>query len=237
MFGQYNNTFELKSDGLNIAVIKEDNLFRYKRITANETVNKVLAVNECSILINPVEPLNTPKKISSHLMIAFNAPLLLEPKMTKKIYVKFPIEFGVFLTKGEIGGNEILDIFTLAKNKFTLYGDIKDGVICKYYKSDIFSSIPKCNPIYEGVIELDVINKTGRYVSITKVIFNSFGMKIYYNKDLVSLKANMTILGADAAEVDLENVSIQSGMKKSFEVYLLKMMSITGTKFMMEWGL
>ncbi|MBF0473623.1 MAG: DUF432 domain-containing protein [Nitrospirae bacterium] len=236
MFGHYNNTFELKYESFNISVSKQDSIFIYRRKTALEFIEKAIAVENCQILINPVEPLNTPKKISNHLMIALNVPLLLEPKTTKKIYIKFPIEFGVFLTN-DLKNIEIIDIFTLSKNKFTLYGDLKDGIICKYYKSDVFLTQPDCSPIYEGIIELDVSNKTAKYVTVSMVIFNSFGMRIYYNNDRVFIKASMLILNEGAAEVDFDNISAPQDMIKSYELYLLKMMSMTKTSFTMEWGL
>ena len=106
---------------------------------------------------------------------------MVEPGATQKIYAKYPLEIGVFISRNE--NFKILDIFTLMKQKFTLYGGPSRGVICKYWRSAVYSSIPSVNPIHEGVVELSITNTSAKWVEVTKAVFNAYGMKMYYSDE------------------------------------------------------
>ena len=51
------------------------------------------------------------------------------------------------------------------------------------------------------------------------------------------MKARMRIVREGLAETDFIDAPLDSDMKKSFEVYLLRKLSITNTKYIMELGL
>jgi hypothetical protein len=160
---------------------------------------------------------------------------LIEPEATKKIFSTYPIEIGVFIsTKTAV---EVLDIFTLVRQKLTLYGDPRSGVICKYWRSTVYSSAPSVNPLHEGIVELSIKNTTKGWVKVTKAIFNAYGMKIYYRDDLVAMQATMKILPGNLAETEFVDAPIEPGMKKSLELYTVRKLAVKTTKFVMEAGL
>ena len=132
---------------------------------------------------------------------------------------------------------EVLDIFTLVKSKYTLYGDPRNGMICKYWKSDVFSDIPKIDSMKEGVMELTIRNKVNEWVTISKAVFNGVEMKIYYSEDFVSMKALMEISSKTMAETDFIDAPMKPGMKKSIEIYTARKIPIVGKRLEMEWGL
>ncbi len=235
MYGSYRPGFEVKFKGLKISMKKEDAVWKYERKLLNEVKTVFLAFSKGDILVNPVEPVNLPKDICSHLFIELNPALVLGPKETLKVYVTFPVEIGVIASLGK--NYRIIDIFTFTKPKYTLYGNVRTGVVCKYWKSDVFSKIPKVNALKEGVMELTIHNSSNEWLDVKEAVFNAYGMKIYYDKSLVSMKAFMKVISEDMAETSFVNAPLRAGMKKSVEIYLAKKLVIPlQTKFVMEEG-
>lgn len=235
MFGYYDVPLGIVKEGITLSVEREGEVLLYRRKSVDENVEKILLTRNGKILINPVEPLNKPKELTSYLLIEFERTLVVEPRATRKIYVKFPVEIGVF-----ISGNknfEILDILTLMKQKFTLYGDPRSGVICKYWGSEVYSSMPSVNPLHEGVMELSITNTTIKWVEVTKAVFNAYGMKMYYSDDMVSMKANMKIMDGKIAETDFFDSALEKGMKKSLELYTVRKLAVVATKCVMGAGI
>jgi hypothetical protein len=235
MFGCYDIPFELEKEGIALSIENEGKGLVYRSACAGARLEKILLAKTGEVFINPIEPLNKPKELTSNLLIEFEKALLIEPEATRKIFITYPIEIGVLIsTKTAV---EVLDIFTLVRQKFTLYGDPRSGVICKYWVSNVYSSIPSINPLHEGIIELSITNTTKRWVTVTKAIFNAYGMKIYYRDDLVAMKASMKIVNGSIAETDFFDAPLEPGMKKSLELYTVRQPVVTTTKFIMEAGL
>ena len=132
---------------------------------------------------------------------------------------------------------QALDIFTLTRPKFTVYGDPRNGVLCKHWKSDIYASVPSVDPFYEGVIQLKIENTNPDCVEITKAVFNAYGMKIYYNDRMAAMKATMRIRSGDIADTDFRDFPLEDGMKNALEIYTARKLSITSKEFVMEFGL
>jgi hypothetical protein len=235
MYRYYDAPFKIVKDGITLTLEKEGERLLYRSVCADKEVEKIILASDGKVLINPVEPLNKPKELTRYLLIEFERSLVVGPGSTKRIFVTYPIEIGVF-----IAGStqfEIIDILTLVKQKFTLYGDPRSGVICKYWGSEVYSSLPSVDPLHEGVIELSMTNTTTWWVEVAKAIFNAYGMKSYYNDDLVSMKATMKIMSKTLAETDFVDAPLQEGMKKSLELYTVRRLPVVGTKFVMEVGL
>ncbi|NPE28037.1 DUF432 domain-containing protein [Methanococcoides sp. SA1] len=234
MYGSYTIPFVSEKEGLEILVDKEGETYLYRRQFLDEALDKILVKGDGKVLINPIEPLNTPKKITSNLLIEFDKTVTIAPMARVRVYIKFPVEIGIFISdNNEI---EIIDILTLAKKKFTLYGEPSGGLICKYWKSEVYSKMPSSDPMYEGIMELSIINSTNHWVEVSKSVFNAYGMKIYYDHELVSMKANMKIMSSIIAETDFVDSPIRFGMEKSMELYTAKRIYVNGTKCIMEAG-
>ena len=235
MYKLYDIPFKLEKEGIHLSIEKEADVHHYRRECMDEKMEKFLLTGNSKILLNPIEPLNKTKYITPYILIEFEIPIVVEPRATRIIFIKFPVEIGVFISAN--ANFEILDVLSLTSQKFTLYGDPRNGLICKYWKSGVYSSIPTANPIYEGIAEVNVTNATSYWVEVTKAVFNAYDMKIYYDDEMVSMKAKMKILGEEMAETDFVAQPLKEGMKKSLEIYITKKISVIGPKFMMEGGL
>jgi len=119
-----------------------------------------------------------------------------------------------------------------------LYGNPRNGVICKYHKSPVFTSIPSdVNPLINGLMKLKLINTTDRWIEVTKSVFDSYEMKVYFNENLVSMKANMKILTEKIAETEFVDSGIKKGMKKALEMFESTKIAVTQKKYTMEDGI
>ena len=235
MFGQYDIPLELQQEGISLSVIEQGDNVLYTRECLGEKAKKMLLASDASILINPVEPVNKPKTLSPYMLIAFETKLTVEPKGEKKIFLTFPTEIGAYIGVKE--DYENIDIFSLAPQKYTLYGDSSNGVICKYWKSEVYASPPEVDMYQKGILEVGITNTTAEWKDISKAVFNAYGMKIYYNTDRVAMKAHMKIKSGHMAETDFEDAPLEPGMKNSLELYTAKKLSISSPKFVMEYGL
>jgi len=235
LFGYHEIPLSISHEGFSISAEPADEIVVYRRECGQEKVEKTLLVSDARLLINPVEPLNTPKEISPHLLIEFDKMLAVEPKARRKIFLTFPIEIGVFISAKREHKN--IDVFGLHKQKFTLYGDPRVGVICKYWKSGVFSTAPALDPLREGVLRLTIINTTGDWVEATKAVFNAYAMKIHYNDDMVSMKATMKIIGPHIAETNFIDSPLEKNMINSLELYIARKLAVTEPKFVMELGI
>ena len=92
-----------------------------------------------------------------------------------------------------------------------------------------------CNQ--EGIMSLNIMNETNNWTTITKAVFNAYGMKIYYNNDFASIKAKMIVTSHLMAETDFINSPLVKKMTKSLELYTAGKLSITSTKFIMSEGI
>jgi hypothetical protein len=225
----------IKKEGLSLTLEKGDGTLNYRREFGDESVEKLILAEKGELIINPVEPLNKPKKITPYLLVEFDKSLVVEPKTSKDIFLTFPIELGVFINGGR--SLEILDVFSMTRQKFTLYGSPRGGYICKWWETKTYASIPKAMSNQEGIMSLNVMNETNNWTTITKAVFNAYGMKIYYNKDFASIKAKMIITSHVIAETDFINSPIVKKMTKSLELYTVSKLSMTSTKFIMSEGI
>ncbi len=246
MYGYYDLPFSVEKEGISISVENVEERWVYKRTLGTEEVERVIFGDEKHIIINPVEPLNTPKEITPNLLIEFEKNLLLAGGEKKQIFLTFPIEIGIFIADKGNKSLQLLDVLTLVRQKFTLYGEVSNGVVCKHWKSQIYSTSPSPNPLQEGIIELTLRNSSSDWASISKAVFSAYGMKLYYNGD-VFMRARMDIINRTTAETGFELQNINSefrnqsvknrkSRKEAFGVYGLRKLGFVPLKFYMGWG-
>ena len=135
MYGYYVPPFSVEKEGISISVENTGEQWIYRRTLGTDKVEKLILGDGKHLIINPVEPLNTPKEITPNLLIEFEKTLLLAGGAKKKIFLTFPIEIGVFISDKDDKNLQLLDVLSLARQKFTLYGEVSNGVICKHWKS------------------------------------------------------------------------------------------------------
>jgi uncharacterized protein len=235
VFGSFEPPLSITMDDLSLSMVTEDGTVSYTREQGKELVEKTLLSEKCRIMIHPVEPVNLPRNITSYLLVEFDRPLMVPPRSSSLVYLTFPVEIGVFVA----GGKEVdvVDIFSFVRPKFTQYGDLTRGYICRYWRSAVTTQIPETDPLKDGVLHLEVSNPTQEWVELTKVVLNTYEMKIFFADDLVSAKAVTRILKEGMAEADFIDSPTRKGMEHSIELFKSRKNTVMSRKFVMEGGL
>jgi hypothetical protein len=234
LFGTFSSPFSLQYEALSLELAAEGGGWRYRRSFGESTVERFL-LGDGELVINPVEPLNTPSALTQNLLLELGQMVLLGPQEGHDLYLTFPVEVGVF-GKHKHGRN-LIDVFSLLPQKFTLYGTPSHGVICKYWKTPVHFELPEVN-WGEGILKLNIKNETDEWQEITRAVFSAVGMRIYFREASIAMMARMKVTAKKMAETDFEDKPLVEGMTKSIEVYEhSKLAMTTRRKFVMEAGL
>ncbi len=233
-WGPHKAPFRLDLPGVSIKLEKRNHYLQYSRSGAGGIVEKSILTEKGEMLLRPAEPSYINMAISTSLMIEFEQAIVLKPRSSREVMVTFPLELVSVFGSGREGDN-IIDIFTLAPHKFTLYGNVKDGLICKYWKSDVHNEVPQVNPLLEGVMVINVQNPGSNWVEIGRAVFSVYGMKIYYSPELVSLNTAMKVINEFSAETNMLDKPFRKGMKKVPEQFFnVKLLGQQGRLIMEE---
>jgi len=224
----------LDFEGISISFEKCREGLSYRREDSSGAMEKTIIVERGKLMFSPVEPFHTPVALSNHLFIELEHPVMLKPRTTQSLMVTFPLELAVAFSSGKPGGSDVFDIFTLSRSKFTLYGSIRTGVVCKYWKSPVYKDVPAVNPLRQGVMKIDFNNQMAKWVEVQKVVFNAQGMKIYYSPYLVSLRATVKISSEINAETGFIDQPLQGGMSKAPELFSTRFLKLPGRTAMEE---
>lgn len=236
MLGSYRSPFNIEIEGVSLSVEKHEDSLIYRRWGNLGSTERLLLKGPCNFLLNPIEPVNMPKRLTHFLLVNFKQTLIIEPGTTKKVYITFPIELGVFVSQGR-EDFEIIDIFSFARLKYTLYGAPSNGIICRYWESDVSLSPPDTDPWHTGYIDLRIVNDTEHMAEISKSLFNAYAMKIYYEENKVVMKAVMKVQSRKLAETEFIHCPGKGRFKKAMELYVSSKLRVSGSKCVMEYGL
>ncbi len=233
MFGRYSGTFCHENGDILVETERNGGFLTYRRNCEGRTFERILISETGETIINPVEPVNLPGDVTDLFMVEFS-PMLIEPGITQTIYLKFPIEVGVFLEAAK--DIEVLDIFGLGTQKYTLYGPPTSGAIARWYRSAVYPDVPAVERLREGVMELSIQNMSHEWVEVSCAVFDSVDMKIYYG-DFVATTATMKIITTHIAETDFIDAPLVPGMARSIELYTARKIPVIKRGYLMEWGL
>jgi len=234
MYGTFQVPFVLNCGDTTLEVVKGDGVFHYVRQSPEERFSlDILGVPE--ILIQPTEPLQTPKPVATALMLAFEKELMLPPKAEETLFLTFPVEIGVFTQSRNT--TELIDVFSLVPSKFTLYGKPAGGHICKHWRTPSFKQAPDPEPFRTGVVRLQLKNTSDKWINIDQIVIDAYDMKIFFQGDFCSIAARMKILGQRVAQIECESTPLKKGMTKSIEIFEKGKMNVISRKFLMEEGL
>jgi len=236
MYGKRDIPFRYEDDMVFLEASEEKELLKYRRLTnKGESFEKtIITSSDARLVVNPVEPVNLPKKVTNYLEIEF-PPLLIAPNDQTTVHLTFPIEIGVI-----VFGNkdmEAIDIFSYCPQKYSLYGPAGGGVITKWHWSDIYSDLPKTDRLCEGSLNLSIQNKTNEWQNLSRVVLDGYAMKIYFNDQAVRMFARMRLITSTIAETEFQSAaSSRETFQKSIELYHTLNIPKLSRVFTMEWG-
>ncbi len=233
VFGTYDLNVELSEQDIDISLKGKGKRKLYRRIIGDDEVTKYIHADKGKLIVCPVEPVNAPdESISEHLLIELEQPLVIEPGSTDTFFLKFPVEIGSFLV--DPTDVERIDIFTLTQPKYTLYGPPESGIVCKWWKSDVYSQAPEVDRLFEGVLRVKITNNYREWMELEKLVFWAFDMKIFYN-DHAYMDARLTIEKRTIGETAF-NGRKPKGMHRAIDIYQAKGLKKLEKSYVIEWG-
>lgn len=234
MFGTLTLPYQYDSERNRIRIRGFKGGSLYRRETGSVEITKRIYSSKAKIWLSPVKPFNCPKMITSNLMIELKRTLVVPPGESKKIYLRFPVEIGVIVTRS--GKDRVIDVFTDNPPKYSMYGDIKEGVMCRYYSSDVHVGPPRTNPLEEGLMEVRVRNSTNDWREVSMLVFDGLLMKIFFSDRLISAKARATIIDDEKVEIKFSSKPLKEDQSRAFEMLNSSTFKRMLTKFTMEGG-
>jgi len=232
-WGPHKVPVKLSFEDVSLAVEKNEAGMHYRRVSDGGEFEKMVLAEKGRFFLSPVEPFHKPVGISTHLLVEFTQPVLLEPRASRNVVVTFPLELASAMAQKQDRA-KVLEIYSLSPTKFTLYGSIRSGLICRYWKSEVYSKLPAVNPVREGIMEINVQNTSVRWAEINKAAFSAQGMKIYFNPYLVSLKASVKIINDYSAETSFIDEPLRKGMDKALEQFTPRLIGVPAKTLMEE---
>ena len=233
MFGIYKIPFQTDAGGITVSVEVEGETSTYRRVAPGETLTKRLGYREGRVIINPVEPVNLPSEVTGMLEFHFT-PVTLRPSSRIPICLKFPVEIGVFVGAAE--NYTLLDVFSLARPKYSLYGTPENGFITRHVECEVFESAPPTDPLKEGVLFLAIRNSGRDWVEVSRAVFDVSALRIFHGR-MVAISGEMEVFSRLVAETRVLDLPPEEGMKQSLRVFPTKRLLIPEKQpFMMEYG-
>ena len=233
VFGTYDLDVEIAEQDIELSLKGEGKRKVYRRTVGDDEVTKYVNADRGKLIVCPVEPVNAPdESISEHLLIELEQPLVIEPGSTDTFFLKFPVEIGSFLVDPK--DVERIDIFTLTQPKYTLYGPPESGIICKWWKSDVYSTAPEVDRLFEGVLRVKITNNYREWMELAKLVFRAFDMKIFYNEHAY-MDARLVIEKRTIGETAF-NARKPKGMHRAIDIYEAKGLRKLEKSYVIEWG-
>lgn len=208
-----NNQFKLEIGEAVIAKVERKLILRDRY-----SYEEFMVSSDEDVELEPAPPIHVPKKIASHLMLSFEKPIVV--RGASEFWVEAPYEVAV-----KIGG-KILKYLSPVKVKHALYGDIVDGIICRFFKSGVSESptereeVAKCKVIVEG----GGVGTIKRLVlPVENLMLYKVGRKVYYEVVKVEVEpeiARVTLTREPPVDIgEVENRERKGLIKKpTFEM-------------------
>jgi uncharacterized protein len=212
VFGE--NRIEINSVGSSLS---------YRRYAGNELAAEALIVSdEDPVIIGvfPSPPLFTPKAVAKNVYLKFRAPVLVDQRSQAVIYVKIPIEIGVYRQAKD---EEILiDAFSRTRQQYALYGSPESGVVCRYTETEISTNSDDTKPAKyeEALVRVRIKNDIDNVVRVSKVIIPMDGVILDHVHDDAWLPGSVEMdlnssFGKDVVHVRLTSTKIKRSDKTS----------------------
>ena len=147
--------------------------FRYRRYDGDTLATQSLIVTderEARIGIFPTPPIRTPKEVAKNVYIKFKSPIIIDQKSVAVLYSKIPVEIAVYR---QFKDEELLiDVFSLARPRYSLYGTPEAGVVCRYIEAEAVTEESKLEvkKYEEAKLRIRVTNEINNVIKITKII-------------------------------------------------------------------
>ncbi len=202
-----------------------EHVFSYTRKDAEDNIlKKIIPIKSPDLTLElcPIRPLNHPARRTSHVYLDFESPVFLSEGSAATVFVRCPIEIGVFLVHGQ--HKDSLDWFTCdpVNSRFCLYGSPESGTLCKYTNSEIVESYEDSIPFRNAILKIDIKNELDKGFTISKIVFPITNNSLYYKNSkaiidslTATLKKKLTL---EIIDIDVSHIQTDWTESPTFEM-------------------
>lgn len=217
----------------------EDGFVYYKRISGGETIvsRKIYGLSHIKLL--PLYPVNTPVFLTNYVLLKFTSQIDISPGEEVLFYAKMPVEVAVYVFKesGNKSVFNVIDVFSLSKVKYCLYGPVDKGVIARYYVSETYDK--EIDPeLGEAVVRVVVKNKTSEWVVLSKILLETNLLTLAYVRGTWNAYTQEIIVYIDSpktASIQYGNL-FKENLEKTPDLPYFKQ-PVIHSKTTMMWGI
>jgi hypothetical protein len=233
VFGRFEIPFRIGEGEISVETRTEGQFTLYERVAPSGRVERRLGISSGTITINPVEPVHLPQEVTGTIEFHF-PPIAVAPLSEVTVFLTFPVEIGVF--SGSEGSYSLIDVFSLGKPKYSLYGTPERGVITRHVETGIHNEPPRVNPLEEGILELAIRNTGKDWVWVSRAVFESPSLRIFYGPH-ATMSAEMLVYSRILGETWVMKTPRREGMEEAVRVFPTRKSLIPEKpSYLMEYG-
>ncbi len=156
----------------------EGEIAHYSRYKGSELIVSKTIVKPTRFEIVPFYPIMLPTRFTNYILIVFTRKIAVSTRGEALIFIKVPVDIAVY-AYGAHRKFLIIDVFSINKIKYALYGVPDRGVIARYWVSEPLTEIPESS-LGEAVSLVHIRNRYDGWVEIGKILLDVQILKLYY---------------------------------------------------------
>jgi hypothetical protein len=160
------------------------------------------------IAVFPIPALFAPKQLADKIYLKFKSPVIVDQKGDVVFYTTIPVEIAVYRQSED--EELLLDVFSLQKQKYALYGSPEKGVLCRYKEVEIHTDRDNVKPLrfQEALVRVAIRNGIDNVVKISKLIIPMDGVILDHSNDDCWLTGSIEMNLDQAFGKDVINVQL-----------------------------
>jgi len=225
---------KLREHGINVGVKEEEGFTIYRREGGfPEGVVEKIVKDSGSLIVYPVH--STQYEVSSFLLFRLKRPLVVAPRSSFAIYIKVPVSVGIYVNEENAG--RFIDFFDSSQFKYALYGSSARGVICRFYRTDVYPNAPSRQDIWEATTKILIENSSDEFVEVRNMVYPLLNADVYIDDvgNTYIEAAQLSIRGDNVGTVFLKNEAPFAGLKRCPQPFIGLLAKVG--RFDMEFGL
>jgi len=197
--------------------------FTYRRYEGDKVASESLIVTDTKVTyvgLFPNPPIKTPKEVAKNVYIKFKSPMIIDQRSISVLYSKIPIEIGVYRQHED--EEFLIDVFSLARQRYALYGSPESGVVCRFIEAEAVTdkSTLDVRKYEEAMVRIRVNNGIDNVIKVSKIIIPVEDVVLEHKDDDVWVPGSVemaldTAFGKDVVTVRLTNTRVKRRDKTS----------------------
>lgn len=199
--------------------------YSYKRYSAGTLAAETTIISDKDgviVGIFPIAPLLTPKPVAKNVYLKFRPAVIMDQRSDAVVYTKMPIEIGVYRQSDD--EELLIDVFSLALQKYALYGSPEAGTVCRFAEADTSTTEDgiSAEKYTEATVRIRITNGIDNVIKISKVIVPMDGVVLDHTQDDAWVPGGVDVRLDVAFGKDIVNVRINTKVKRADKTSVLK---------------